>query len=162
MITSIGRYFVGNPNIVAIVSTSTLAEVTADDYISSQADNIEELQNGEFQWQDNDVILMSYDGGEGWFLRDEANDTFSALPVAGSSHNIVFAGEHTTVGGGAAEAIAIPGVLASDLVLTQLETEGATPRTILTAATSADIVTVTFSGDPAADHVVTYQVLRAA
>jgi len=74
----------------------------------------------------------------------------------------LYAGEHTTVGGAAAEAITVTGVLDTDLVLVTLHTEGATPRTILTAAaTAADTITVTFSGDPAADHVVTYVVYRA-
>lgn len=78
------------------------------------------------------------------------------------SHITVFADEHTTAGGAAAEAITVTGVLATDLVFAQLHTEGTTPRTILTAVASADTVTITFSGDPSNDHVVTYQVLRAA
>jgi hypothetical protein len=73
----------------------------------------------------------------------------------------VFAGEHTTVGGAAAEAISIPGLLATDIALCTLAVAGAVPRTILTSATTADTLTVTFSGDPAGDHVVSYVVFRA-
>ena len=162
MITSIGRYFVGNPNIVAIVSTGTLAEVTADDYISSQADNIEALQNGEFQWQDNDVILMSYDGGEAWFLRDEANDTFVAMSVAGASHNIAFADQVTTVGGAATEEFTVTGALATDLAFVQVVDDGTNSVTVLEAVVTANTLTVTFSGNPAADTVINYQLIRAA
>jgi hypothetical protein len=78
------------------------------------------------------------------------------------SHVVKYAGEHTTVGGSATEAITVTGVLATDLVLATLHTAGATPRTIVTAVASADTVTITFSGDPSTDHVVTYTVLRAA
>lgn len=73
----------------------------------------------------------------------------------------MYAGEHTTAGGAAAEAITVSGVLATDLVLVTLHTAGATPRTIVTVVASADTVTVTFSADPSTDHVVTYEVLRA-
>lgn len=73
----------------------------------------------------------------------------------------MFAAEYTTVGGAAAEAISVPGVLASDVVICSLAAKGATPRTILTAATTADTITVTFSGDPSTDHVVSYVVFRA-
>lgn len=74
---------------------------------------------------------------------------------------IVAAGEATTAGGAAAEDISLSGVLASDLCICTLQAKGATPRTILTAATDADKITVTWSGDPSTDHVVTYLVLRA-
>jgi hypothetical protein len=77
------------------------------------------------------------------------------------SHVIVFAGEHTTVGGAAAEDITVTGVLSTDLVFVELKVRGSTPRTILTSATSADTITVTFSGDPSSDHELYYQVLRA-
>lgn len=78
------------------------------------------------------------------------------------SHITVFAGKHTTTGGDATEAITVPGALATDLVFCQLHTVGATPRTVLTGVASADTVTIVFSGDPSTDHVVAYQVLRAA
>jgi len=78
-----------------------------------------------------------------------------------SSDYVVFSGKHTTVGGGAAEVIAVAGVLATDKVIVGLEEVGTVPRTVLTAAPSAGEITVTFSGDPDNDHVVTYMVLRS-
>jgi hypothetical protein len=78
------------------------------------------------------------------------------------SHIVVYAGEHTTAGGAAAEDITVTGALATDLAVCTLHTKGATPRVIVTALAAADKVTVTFDGDPSTDHVVTYTVLRAA
>lgn len=78
------------------------------------------------------------------------------------SHVIKFAGKHTTVGGAAAEDIAIVGAVAGDIAIVSLIQKGATPRTILTAITATDKITLTFSGDPSTDHIVGYQVLRAA
>jgi hypothetical protein len=78
------------------------------------------------------------------------------------SHIVVYAGEHTTTGGAAAEDITVTGALATDLAVCTLHTKGATPRVIVTALAATDKVTVTFDGDPSTDHVVTYTVLRAA
>jgi hypothetical protein len=78
------------------------------------------------------------------------------------SHVVKYAGKATTVGGAAAEAITVTGVAATDVVIVTLQTEGGTPRSIVKAVPSTNTITVTFSGDPAADHIVAYQVLRAA
>lgn len=78
------------------------------------------------------------------------------------SHVVKYAGKATTVGGAAAEAITVTGVAATDIVLVTLQTEGAVARSIVKAVPSTDTITVTFSGDPANDHIVAYQVLRAA
>jgi len=78
------------------------------------------------------------------------------------SHQIVAAGRHTTGGGAAAEDITIAGVVATDLVLTTLHTAGTGSRTISKAEAAGGKITVTFSADPVANHVVNYVVLRAA
>ncbi len=79
-ITSIGRYFVGDPNIVAIVTTDDLATITTTGYIATQADEIALIQNGEFQWTDTDLVLIYYATAQiGFFVRDAINDTFDAL-----------------------------------------------------------------------------------
>lgn len=67
---------------------------------------------------------------------------------------------HTTVGGAAAEDVAISGVLPTDVVVVTLHTAGSTPRTISKAVAGTDEVTITFSGDPAADHIVNILVSR--
>lgn len=72
-----------------------------------------------------------------------------------------FAGKYTTLGGSATEAQTVTGVLSTDVVIATLNTKGATPRTILTAAPTTNTITYVFSGDPSTDHVVAYQILRA-
>lgn len=77
------------------------------------------------------------------------------------SHVVVYAGEFTTVGGDADEAITVTGAAGTDLVLVSLKTKGSTPRTILTAAAATNAINIVMSGDPSTDHVITYMVLRA-
>jgi hypothetical protein len=81
-ITAIGRYFVGDPNIVSIVTTNTLAEITATGYLTTQSiiDDIDLLQNGEFQWTETDLVLIYYSPAQiGFFTHDAVNNTFDAL-----------------------------------------------------------------------------------
>lgn len=78
------------------------------------------------------------------------------------SHVVKFAGKATTVGGAASEDVTVTGAVAGDIVIASLIQKGGTPRTLLTAITGTDKITLTFSGDPSTDHIVGYQVLRAA
>lgn len=78
------------------------------------------------------------------------------------SHVIKFAGKHTTTGGSPTEAFTVTGVLSTDIVMAVLQAKGATPRTILTVAPTTDTITLVFSGDPSTDHIVAYEVIRAA
>lgn len=81
-ITAISRDFGAlDPNIVRIVSTDTLAVVSALGYITAQKAAIASLINGVFQWKTDDTVLISYSGGSGFFTYDAAND---ALVVAGA------------------------------------------------------------------------------
>lgn len=86
-ILAIGRYFVGDPNIVSIVTDNDLAEITTAGYLElpNIVADIELLQNGEFQWTDTDLILIHYSPSLiGFFVRDALNNTFDALaPAAG-------------------------------------------------------------------------------
>ena len=78
------------------------------------------------------------------------------------SHIVVYAGEVTTAGGDAAESETVTGVLATDLVVGSILTEGASPVTLDRIACSANAVVSTWSADPSTDHVYTYIVYRAA
>lgn len=78
------------------------------------------------------------------------------------SHVVKFAGKFTTLGGDANEQITATGAVAGDIVIATLQDVGLTPRTLLTAKAGTDVVNLVFSGDPSTDHVVNYQVLRAA
>lgn len=78
------------------------------------------------------------------------------------SHVVKFAANATTVGGSATEAFTVTGAATTDLVYCQMKTLGTGSRTILTATiSSANTLTVVFSGDPSNNHVFAYQVLRA-
>lgn len=77
------------------------------------------------------------------------------------SHIVKFAGKPTTVGGAAAEAFAIAGVAATDLAFVQIVDNGTANVTALQAVCTLNTLTVTFSGNPGADCVFNYQILRA-
>ncbi len=95
-ITSIARNFDGNPNIVTIVTDNTLAEITTAGYWTSDAisADIASLQNGEFQWADTDIVLISYapDFLVNWFVYDASTAAFVANPAAGGLSNTLASG----------------------------------------------------------------------
>ncbi len=95
-ITAIGRYFVGDPNIVCVVTDDDLAEITTAGYLTSTAimADIEALNNGEFQWMDTDIVLINYapDFLVNWFKYDADNATFVANPAAGGLSNTLLNG----------------------------------------------------------------------
>ena len=63
-ITAISRDWGIDPQIVRIVSTDTLAVITAAGYLAAQATTIAALNNGAFQWRTDDAVLISYSGGK--------------------------------------------------------------------------------------------------
>lgn len=95
-ITAIGRYFVGDPNIVCIVTDDDLAEITTAGYFTSDAiqADVEALQNGEFQWTDTDIVLISYapDFLVNWFKYDASAGAFVANPAAGGLSDTLASG----------------------------------------------------------------------
>lgn len=92
-----------------------------------------------------------------------ANVTLAKLASGiAPSHIVKYAGSITTVGGAASEAFTVNGVAATDLVFLQVKDNGTNNRTILEVAPTLNTLTVVFSGDPGADLVFYYQVLRAA
>jgi hypothetical protein len=92
-----------------------------------------------------------------------ANVTLAKLAAGITpSHVVKYAAQVTTVGGSATEAFTVTGVAATDLVFVQVKNDGTNNRTVLSAAATLNTLTVTFSGDPGADLVFYYQVLRAA
>lgn len=95
-ITAIGRYFDGEPNIVTIVSTDSLATITTTGYLTGTAiaADIELLQNGEFQWTDTDLVLIYYSPAQiGFFVRDATNNTFDALAAPSGLANTLQDGD---------------------------------------------------------------------
>jgi len=76
------------------------------------------------------------------------------------SHYIYAAGKHTTVGGAAAEPIAISGALATDIPIVNYGTTNDTDA-ILKAVMTAGVLTCTLSADASTAHTLNYMVLRA-
>lgn len=103
-ITAISRYFTGDPNIVAIVTDDDLAAITTTGYFTSDPikSQVELLNNGEWQWQDTDQVLISYapDFLVNWFKYDSSIGAFAANPAAGGLSNTLLDG-HVFVGNGA-------------------------------------------------------------
>lgn len=117
-ITAISRNFDGEPNIVTIVSTNTLAEITTSGYLEQAAikADIEALQNGEFQWTSTDLILMYYSPAQtGFFLYDAVNLTFDVLAVSGGLSNTL-QNSHIFVGN--ASNVATDVAMSGDIAIT--------------------------------------------
>jgi len=76
---------------------------------------------------------------------------------------IKFAGQVTTAGGSATEVITVTGaVAATDRAFVQVVDNGTNNVTLLQAVVTTNTLTLTFSGDPAANTIVNYQLVRAA
>lgn len=66
-ITNIKRDFGDAVCIVRIVSTDNLAAVGTAGYLALQAANIAAVNNGAFEWEENDFVLVSASNGWGFF-----------------------------------------------------------------------------------------------
>jgi hypothetical protein len=97
-ITSITRDWGIDPSIVRIVTTDDLAAITTAGYVTAQADEILALNKGAFQWVDTDYVLISYDGGIGFFTYDSTTLAFVAGAVVPGSLSDTLASGHIFVG----------------------------------------------------------------
>ncbi len=84
-VLSISRDWGVDPAIVRMVVTDSLATITTAGYLTGAAiaAEIEALNNGEFSWEDNDVILIKYATAWAFFSRDSTTNAFVALVAAG-------------------------------------------------------------------------------
>jgi len=73
---------------------------------------------------------------------------------------IFAAANYTTAGGAAAEVITVTGAATTDIPFIQLQDDGTNNVSVASAAITANTLTVTFSGDPSTDTVISYQILR--
>jgi hypothetical protein len=94
MITSIKREFNLFPNIVGIVTTDDLAVITTAGYfLGTQLAQVELLNNGVWQWEIEDLVLIYYATGQiGFFTYDATTDAFVALAANGGLSNTLSAG----------------------------------------------------------------------
>ncbi len=87
-ITSIKREFNLFPNIVGIVTTADLATITTTGYFAGELDNVELLNNGVWQWEVEDIVLIFYATDLiGWFTYDAATDSFVSVAANGGISN---------------------------------------------------------------------------
>jgi hypothetical protein len=75
-IESISRDWGVSPSIVRITTTDNLSTITAAGYITTQNQNINDVNHGDFEWADGDLVAIDYNGGEDYFTRDAVNNTF--------------------------------------------------------------------------------------
>lgn len=93
-----------------------------------------------------------------------ANVTLAKLAAGIAPAGVIkFMGQTTTAGGAAAEAITVTGaVAATDRAFVQVVDNGTNNVTVLQAVVTTNTLTVTFSGDPGADTIVNWQLIRVA
>lgn len=93
-----------------------------------------------------------------------ANVTLAKLAAGITPAAVIkFAAQYTTTGGAAAEAITVTGaVAATDRAFVQLVNDGTNNVSVLSAVVTTNTLTVTFSGNPGADTIINYQLIRAA
>lgn len=148
----------------AAIAFSKLAALTSAHFLVGSGTNVatDVAMSGDCTLANTGAVTIANDAVTTAKIAD-ANVTLGKLASGITpSHIIKFAGQPTTVGGAAAEAIAIPGVLNTDLAFVQLVNDGTNNVTVSIAVCTADTLTVTFSADPGNDAVINYQILRAA
>lgn len=138
----------------------TVTGVTASDLVFacySASDDSDIITKAAYQAADTVRVTMSADPLTAHEL------SYVVLRPRGSfkpSHYVFTAGVHTTVGGAAAEAITVTGMLATDIPIVFYNTTNDTD-TIVKSVPTAGTLTVTMSADPSTAHKLAYMVLRA-
>lgn len=79
-ITSITRDWGFNPALVRITTTDAYAAVTATGYITAQKANIDIANNGDFQWNASDAVLVY--ASDGWFFLHISSDFASLIALS--------------------------------------------------------------------------------
>ena len=93
MILSIKREFNLFPNIVGITTSDNLATITTAGYFSTQSAQVQLLNNGVWQWEIEDLVLIFYSADQiGFFTYDAATDAFVALAANGGLSNTLSSG----------------------------------------------------------------------
>lgn len=89
-----------------------------------------------------------------------AENAIAANASAIGGKSIVSCSQETTVGGTAAEAFTIAGVLATDQAFIQLVDDGTNNVSVASVACTENTVTVTFSANPGNDAIINVLVIR--
>lgn len=94
MITSLLRNFNGDPNLVTMITTSSLVDITTTGFLT-EPDTLAEmkqLNNGDFEYEDSDMWLIHYATGTGFFTRNASTNTFVAWTGAGDLSDTLSSG----------------------------------------------------------------------
>jgi hypothetical protein len=94
----------------------------------------------------------------GYFSQTGATPEATALEM---KMRPVFGGLFTTVGGDVNEAISVPGLLTTDVVLVQENTLGAGPTYVRSAVAASNQINVVMGVDPSNDHILQYLCFRS-
>lgn len=83
-IISLTRNIVGTPNIVSMQTNNTFSDLTTPGYLNDESiiATIDAAQNGTFQWEDTDMVHISYIGSNGFFRRNAAAACFVSITEA--------------------------------------------------------------------------------
>jgi hypothetical protein len=141
-ILSIMRDWGTAPAIVRITTDNTLAEITTSGYwvLPATIASIEEINNGEFEWLDGDLVAINFSNGEGFFTFDVSTNSFVAETVPGSLSDTLLA-NRIFVGsaGNVATGVAMSGdaTIVSNGTLT-IEDDAITTAKILDDAVTTD------------------------
>ncbi len=145
------------PKFDYILTDDTVAEVLTAGYLNHSVD-------AGYSFAQGDIVCVITQASPsaakkaGMFQINHTTGNWSLIPLESSP--VLTMVQYTTVGGAAAEAITVAGVVATDLAFTQVVDNGTANVTILQAACTADTLTVTFSGNPGADCIINYMIMR--
>ncbi len=124
-VTAIQRDLTLTPCIVRLTASDTLAQVAAANYLTAQADNIEALNSGVFDWQVGDIVAVAAsDGSE--FFRFDGDDFTTLIQMPGGNGEVtlpVVSGDFT-VFDGTLGALKDLGYLPSDAAKTRVVMAG--------------------------------------
>lgn len=120
-VTSIARDSGIGVNIVRMVCSDTLSQVATAGYLTAQADNIAALNNGVWEWQDGDMVLVYASDGDGFFTPANDNADLDLYSTAGNGAvTLPVVGNNFTVFDGTLGALKDLGFSASDASKTKV------------------------------------------
>lgn len=116
MIISLLRNFNGDPNIVSMVTDSSLATITTNGFLTDPDTlaDIQAINNGDFDYQTTDMWLIYYATGIGFFTRNAATNSFIALAPNGGISDTLSSGNILV---GSAGNVATPVAMSGDATM---------------------------------------------
>ncbi len=87
-ITSIKRDWGVSPSIVRMTSTDDLATITTAGYLDSERANIIAINDGDFQWDASDLILIYYEVNQWSFFSRAASNGLLTVVISGGSGDV--------------------------------------------------------------------------